>query len=459
MAGRWGRMVRRLLILPPLGAGVVILMAAAAGEAPPTRSPAEERVRAVRVLPVPEVPVVPRATGYGTVTPGRTWEAVAEVKGRVITVNPDLENGAFVAKGAELFRIDPTDYELALARTEADLLALRARLAELEQRERNTRSLLALEREDLELAQKELRRQQSLARSGTAATAAVEAAERSVMGQRRAIQNQRNVLALLPAERERLEAEIAAKEAVLAQDRENLIRTTLRAPFSLRVAEKSVEMNRYVSVGQTLVVGDGLTQAEINTQVPLHAMRALLLPAQDMRPALGEGGNGLSAFLEATGLTAEVRLSSGDFTVIWPGTVARIANAVDPKTRTVGVIVVVDDPYAQAVPGRRPPLTKNMFVEVELRGHAMPPTLVIPRTALRADGTVLVANDENRLERRAVTVGLRQDGFLTVDAGLSPGDRVVLSDLAPAIDGMRLDPTEDRERLRTLVATATGKAP
>ncbi len=79
----------------------------------------------------------------------------------------------------------------------------------------------------------------------------------------------------------------------------------------------------------------------------------------------------------------------------WVGTVNRTSDTIDPQTGTFGVIVRVDNAYTSASPGRRPPLTKGMFVEVSLQA---PPRigLVVPRSAVR-NGRVLLVDGDSRL--------------------------------------------------------------
>ena len=70
-----------------------------------------------------------------------------------------------------------------------------------------------------------------------------------------------------------------------------------------------------------------------------------------------------------------------------------------------------------------------------------------PRAALHRgqDGgaIVYVAGADDRLERRRVEIGFSQADLVTVKAGLTVGERVVLSDPVPAIEGMLLLPTSD----------------
>jgi multidrug efflux pump subunit AcrA (membrane-fusion protein) len=62
---------------------------------------------------------------------------------------------------------------------------------------------------------------------------------------------------------------------------------------------------------------------------------------------------------------------------------------------------------------------------------------MIPEAALHA-GVVRLASPDDLLELRPVTVGFAQDDRVVLTDGLSPGDRVVLNDIAPAIPGMAL---------------------
>ena len=154
-----------------------------------------------------------------------------------------------------------------------------------------------------------------------------------------------------------------------------------------------------------------------------------------------------------------VRLRTGALEAEWPGRVARVSDRIDPQTRTVGVVVAVDRPYAIAARTRddgipaRPALAKNMYVEVELRGMPQPGRVVIPRAAVHA-GRVYVLNGEDRLELRKVSIAFEQEDVLVVGEGLRAGERIVVSDLIPAIAGMKLAPEADEATAAWLRAQA-----
>ncbi|MDH3604195.1 MAG: efflux RND transporter periplasmic adaptor subunit, partial [Candidatus Tectomicrobia bacterium] len=248
---RW----RALLILPPILLGMVVLVWLIAGQQPPAKTERGEPARPVRVIEAPQLELVPTAEGYGPVQPARVWMAVAQVAGRVVKIHPHLRDGEILPEGAELVRIDPVDYELALAQTQAEL-------AELDVREQNARASLTIEARHLTLAQRELERQRGLRQKGTAAQSTVDEAERAMLSSRTVVQNLRNTLALIPAQRRLLEAKSA-------QAKRALDHTVIRAPFTMRVASLQVETDQFVSTGQTLFEGDAVERVEIQAQMAL----------------------------------------------------------------------------------------------------------------------------------------------------------------------------------------------
>ncbi|MHA1152329.1 MAG: efflux RND transporter periplasmic adaptor subunit [Alphaproteobacteria bacterium] len=139
-----------------------------------------------------------------------------------------------------------------------------------------------------------------------------------------------------------------------------------------------------------------------------------------------------------------------------------MSETIDPQTRTIGFIVAVDEPYGHVIPGKRPPLVKNLYVEVELRAPPRPGRIVVPRVAVhRADDggwVVYLADQDDRLVIVPVELGPVQGDLAVVASGVTAGARVVASDLIPAIEGMLLAPRNDEALAVRLIAEAGGTA-
>ncbi|WP_294607651.1 efflux RND transporter periplasmic adaptor subunit [uncultured Roseovarius sp.] len=427
-----------LLALPPIALGIAAAAWMIATAPGPAQLEGAAPALPVRVMRVTAQDIRPTASAWGNLRAADTWVAVAEVQGEVIWRHPDLEPGRLIPAGTKVLRIDPADYELALAQAEADLAALAAEDRQLTTETANTTRILALERDRLILAEADLARTRTLTEQGTAPQARADEAERATLLARRVVAELENALALIPSREARITAQTARAQAAIARARRSLERTTLTTPFDLRVTEVNAEHFQTIAPGQVVIRADGIATAEVVAHLPIDRFRRLVgdLP----------GGMTLSDMMRDMPAThIAVTLSPlSDPAQVWPASVSRIEGALDARARTVPVVVTVNAPYADADPPRRLPLVPNMQVQLSFAGAPLTGAIAIPEAALHA-GTVRLAGAGDLLELRPVTPAFAQDGRVVLSGGLAPGDRVILDDIAPAIPGMALTAIEAPE--------------
>ncbi len=441
------------ITVPLIAVGVFILYTIVSNKPAPARSPVAERATAVRVIEAREGRLAPDVIGYGLVRPARVYQAIAQVSGTAEYVNPGLEKGEILPQGTVLVRLSQADFKLAMAQAQANIRAAEAKLAELDISEKNQLAALEIEKKALELKEREYERIRRLADSGTASATALEGAQALLLAQRQKVLNLENALALLPTQRRVQQEQIEVYKANLETARLNLERTTLTLPFTARVAKRAVEVGQFVRSGQVVAELDGVDAAEVESQVAIDDMMALLRASDTTGQAPAIGSAAMTDYLRTLGLDAVVRLHLSGEVLDWPASVSRLSDTIDQKSGTLGVIVRVDTAYSGAEPGSRPPLTKGMFVEVAMSGDPLP-GFVIPRSALR-EGGVLVADEDNRLARVKVTPVLVQDEVVLVREGIAPGMRIIVSAPSPVIEGMLLEVTRDV----ALEARLAGKEP
>jgi multidrug efflux pump subunit AcrA (membrane-fusion protein) len=427
-----------LLALPPIALGIAAAVWMISSSEGPRQIEDGTPALPVRVETVNSRDLRPIATAWGNLRAADTWIAVAEVQGEVVWHHPDLDPGRLIPAGTEVLRVDPTDYQLALAQAEADLAAFRAEGAQLTAEATNTTRILELERERLALAEADLARTRRLTEQGTAAQARADEAERATILARRTVAELENTLGLVPSREARIAAQTARTQAALDRARRALDRTILTTPFDLRVTEVNAERFQTVAPGQVLIRADGIATAEVVAHIPIDSFRRLVsnLP----------GAVTLDDMMRDMPATQiDVTLSPlSDPTQDWPARVSRLEGALDARARTVPVVVTIDAPYAGADPPRRLPLVPNMQVQLAFVGTPLTQVITIPESTLHA-GTVRVAGPDDRLELRPVTAAFAQEGRVVISSGLAEGDRVVLDDIAPAIPGMALLPIETAE--------------
>lgn len=370
------------LLILAAGAGLMWLMIATRPE--PRREERQDPGALVEVLAVTRGERQILVSGTGTVQPHQEISLAPQVDGRVVDCASGFIAGGFFRKGQELFRIEDTDYRLAVEQARAALAKAEYDLTAVEGQARIARQ----EWERLQLGNGD----------------------------------EPNPLVLYQPQLKNARAALLAARASLQQAELDLQRTVLRAPFNAVVLAESVDAGQYLRSGTGVATLAGTDRAEIVVPLPLEELVWLQIP----RP--GAAGSGS---------TAEIQLTAGDATFRWAGRVVRRLGDVDPEGRMVRLVVAVDDPYGlRQVAGKRPELAMGTFVQVELHGALLKDVTVLPAAALRDGGSVWLMND-GKLKIHPVKVVRRARDEVVV-AGLAPGERVVLTNLAGAAEGMKL---------------------
>lgn len=422
---------RKFLFFPALAVGVVVLVLAINLRPDLPTDPATDRARLVDTMPLELKSMAPVAIGYGKVTPKFEWKAIAEVTGKVVYRHPNLEKGQVLPKDTEIIRIDPLDYELKLTQAQADLKSSQTQLAKLSLEERNLQQTLGIEQNRLSLSKQELGRIENLRKKGLSSQSDVDQQTQSYLSQQKLVQDMKNQLQLFPDEQKVAQAVVRVNQSKVQEAQRSLDKTSIRLPRSLRIASVDIEINQVVNLQQTMVVGHGMDVMEVEAQLSIHDMHTLAssvgsftrddagIPKPDM------------AFINA-----EIELNSGNLKAIWPAKVARISETVDVNQATAGVILEATQNYADLTPESLPPLVNGMFVQATIEGQQQP-SWVIPERALHGNRIYLMS-PESRLEIRTIEVLYRRDNQVVINGDIEQGERLVLNDLLPAIDGMML---------------------
>jgi RND family efflux transporter MFP subunit len=448
------RYSRRALVIVPIALALIVSAYLVMHRPGPDKKEIEESVRTFRVIEAPLADLVPRATGYGVAEPGQIWESVAEVKGTIVDVHPQLEAGEIIQANSTLIKIDPTEYELAVVRLEATIEETRAKISELNEDEKNTKRLLAIEKRSLDLARKSLERKRGALEQNAISPDEVDREERNFLQQQQKVRQLENTLLLIPAKRKTLKASLAVNQANLDQAETDLAKTTIRAPFDCRLSDVDLETGQYVRAGQSLFKAHGTDVTEVEARFRAEQLRNLL--GEDKRSQFqpGMGNETFKQVFRSVG--AVVQLQNGDWSADWNARIDRIRETMDAKTREMRVVAAVDRPYEKAQPGVRPPLTAGMFCEVMLNGPVQPGKVVLPRSAVH-EGTVFTVDQQQRLRKKKVAVDFSQSDFIVIKSGLSGGETVVVSDPSPAIAGMKVSTTTDESLRQHLLTISQAK--
>lgn len=390
---RSGRHKRRMA----LAAVAVVVLGALAAFLAVRFQPEPERQEPVVEPPVVETIVAARqpvdldVRSQGTVEPRTESQLVAQVGGRIVATDESFADGGFFREGEVLVAIDPSDYELGLADA-------RSAVAQAE-------TLLAREEAETAVARQEW---QELGRG------------------------EPTPLVLRQPQLAEARARVAAAQAAVERARLDLARTRVTAPFAGRVRETQADVGQTVAPGTPLATVYATDSVEVRLPVAKDQLAFL-----DVSLGAGDGGAGIGPGPPVT-LRAELAGAPRS----WRGRVVRTAGTIDPRTRMLDLYARVDDPFGRNGAGGAP-LPIGLFVEAEIEGKTVPGAFVLPRAALRTarpgrGEEVLVVDAGGRARFRPVEVLRTRGEEVVISAGLDDGDRVIVSPLDDAVDGMRV---------------------
>jgi RND family efflux transporter MFP subunit len=383
------------IVLPVLillcGVGLMIFLIAIRPE--PKKEPAKDLGALVNTFTVEKEDREIIVLATGTVQPSQEVSVIPQVSGAITYVSPSMVAGGFAHEGDLLFEIEDTDYRIALEQSKASRAKAEYDLASTESQARVARS----EWERLKSEKPE----------------------------------QPNPLVLYEPQLKNARASLASAQAAVEQAEMNLSRTEIRAPFNCRVRSESVDLGQYVNSGMSVAVIAGTNTAEI----------VLPLPPEDLGWIRVPGWN-----TTGKGSPVIVRQRRGENDHTWHGQVIRSLGEVDVRSRMMKVIVSVQDPYNRLAKGTdRAVLSSGAFVETGIKGTKLSGIFSIPRTAVRDNKTVWIMDSENILRVRPITIVRSDRDTVLVSEGLTNGERIVITSLAGAVDGMNLR-TETGER-------------
>ncbi|MGC9491125.1 efflux RND transporter periplasmic adaptor subunit [Vibrio genomosp. F10] len=428
---------RKFLFIPAVITGVVVLVLAIKMKPSLPVKPAQDRARLVETIPLQLTSMAPLAIGFGKVLPKVEWSAISEVTGKVVYRHPNLEKGQIIPAGTEVLRIDPLDYELKLVQAEADYKSSKTSLTKLNLDEKNLKQTLDIEKNRLKIANTELQRKLDLHKKGLTSQSDVDQQKQSSLSQQKLVLDIEHQLITMPDDRRVAEAAVKVAAAKVQEAQRLLAKTSIVLPQNLRIAEVDIEQQQVVNQQQTMIIAHGIDVMEVEAQLSIHDL-------QTLASTLGEFSRNESGIPQADLAfpKATIELNSGSLNVTWPAKVARVSETVDYNQATAGVILEIQQNYKDLTPTSVPPLVNGMFVKASIEGQANP-SWVIPERALHGN-RIYLKDDDNRLVIKTIEVLYRRDNHVIIDGDIEHGQRLILNDLLPAIEGMQLKELEQK---------------
>src|SRR5467141_1380892 len=332
------------------------------------------------------------ASGY--ITPRRRATIAAKITGRVTGVF--FDEGTRVAQGQLLATLDDSDVKRAFDSAKADRDAAQAAIADYEVQLKNAQILL--HRAD-QLQKAGVQTQEALDNAGTAADS-------------------------LKAKIALAKQQVMASDARIAVAQQAVDNCTIRAPFAGIVVSKDAQVGEMVSPNSA---GGGFTRTGIATIVDMHS-NEIEVDVNESYIARVENGQQVTATLDAY----------PDKPI--PSKVRTVIPSADRQKATVKVRVSFLKLDPRILPDMGIKVT-FLGAEQKKEAGAAAAAILIPQSAVRDDNgkPIVFLVKDDKVERRAVTLGGNRGSDTEVIAGVTVGDTLVVKGPGNLRDGQSVE--------------------
>jgi len=304
----------------------------------------------------------------------------SEVAGRVVWISPEALEGAFIAPGTPLLRLDDRDYRQALILAESEVAAARAR------------------------SQEEILRAEQAAKDWA----------------RMSNEAPASPFTLREPQREAAEAALAAAAARLELARINLQRTEVVIPYPARIVQRMAGLGQMAAPGTPLFAIYRTDVVEIPLPLSSDQRSHLHLPLSQQDLA------------DPPPAHVEIQWDGG----VRTGLITRVSARIDEASQQLFAIAEIKNPFVTL--GGGAVLQPGQFVRATIKGKPLENVWVIPRIALREDSSILLIDRDSRLLRHPVTLMYEDGESVITSDDLPEGAQICLSPVPYAVNGAKV---------------------
>lgn len=358
-----------------------------------------------------------------------TVELRARVEGILQKVY--FREGARVKKGQLLFTIDKRPFEAALQSAKALLGKAASDLAQAKQRVDvlKAQAELADAQAVLSRAEQDLNRMSPLAKEKAVteieldAAIAAEKSARAQVDARRA--NLTNLEAAVKYTIERADAEVSAAKARVAQAELDLSYCSIYSPLNGIIGFLQVDEGNLVGRGDATLLATVSASDPLLVDFNLSETEYLTLTEPQSAGERSSRG----------GMKFDLMLSD-DTQHPYQGSFKVVDRAVDPQTGTMKVEAVFPNPGSYIRPGQ--------FARVRVAVTEKENAILVPQRAiqeLQGAKTVMVVDQQNKVQVRTIRVGDKSDKDIIVLEGLNAGESVIVEGMQKVRPGGEVNPS------------------
>ena len=320
----------------------------------------------------------------GTTTPLTQTVLTAEVGGEVIYRSKKFSEGSSVIEGEILAKIDDTDLQLQYKNALLQLANAEVQYS-------------------LQLAETEVAKEAWEKIGGGVASD----------------------LTLKKPQLKQAEALLEVAKAQVSSAEKKLNKTEIVAPYAGRIQSVNIDLGTTIIPGQPVGALYTSSEIEVTLAVKDNDLQFLSIPMD---------GRKLNPSEQAL---VEIKSFYKGKNQTWIGRLERVDGVIDPITRMINLIAVFKNDFIET---DKPNLPIGLFVEAQIDGIILKDIFSIPVNAISENNEVYIVNNDSELVSRQLSILKKYSDFVIVKDGLKAGERIVISKLSTASNGIKVNP-------------------
>ena len=340
----------------------------------PAKVPEKLQGFLVETVTVEPTDLILTIDSQGSLQPKRQIALLSEISGKVQSLNSAFTVGGIFSAGDVLVSLDPADYQVAVARADANLASAQAQF-------------------DLEQAKSDQAKKDWLS-----------------FGKK----GQPSDLLLNKPQLAGAKASVKAAQADLRKAQRDLSKTEIKAPFAGTVLSKAVDLGQFVGMSGQLGSIAGTEVGEV--RLPLSNSDINKLNLKNL--SLAENPLPVT-FMDDQGQA---------FTA---GLIKRLESSKDSRTLMNYAVAEIQQPFADN-------LIFNTFLQAKITGSEYTDVFAIPSAWMMPDDQLAVYTKNGTLEIKSVHVTHKTSDYFYVDQGLSSIDHIITTPIQAPEVGMQL---------------------
>lgn len=377
--------------------------------------------------------------GFGTVKSEREVMLTSEISGRVVSISENFQVGHFIGENELLIEIEATSYQNEFDLAKTYLEQSRTELQLLKSSKPFLEGKIKLLKERVSFAEKEVNRFTQLYNAQHSSKKDLESATGVYLQVKESLLNAEESLEKFPYEVQKAESIVKQHEISLEKAQWNLTKTKIHAPFSAQVVTKKVEVGQYLNAGSEIGSFFYDKVYEITLNIPPEMLKNIpYVPVNNLPGKM----QSLSKIIGVPTASIEWFIFGKQY--YWEGKLARI-EPIEPETRTVPMVIRVENPWDALKDQKSPPLLTGAFCKVFVRGKKIKDAMVIPEEALRENDSVYLFQNGKLVIKPVAVSRILQNRVVIepIENSVSFGEKLIISPVPYPVAGMALKQREE----------------